>query len=856
MLDNVTLRLSRYAALRLNGGTTTITNSSISGTTAGDGLGVDMYSPASLTMTGSSVTGNAGAAFVLRSGASLNGMTGMTVSGNGYDVIRFRSSRVSVNDTFTSISVPYWPDGSIQVYNGATLTFQPGVTVRFRANTVLEVGYGSPGTLNIQGNAGQPVLLTTDQATVAAGWWNGVIIRPGATANLAYTTIEGGGQSDYWGGFTTDGGTSTMDHVTLRLSRYAALRLNSGTTTVTNSTINGTTSGYAAGVAAFGGNSTISSSSLTNNAGAAVRTANAAVSVTNCVLTGNASGIVNTTPAFSPKVKAQLNWWGHSSGPSGSGPGSGQSVSGGVLFDPWLSGAPSSPNYISSVSYSYRKFNPSLAPATWDLASSLSGSWALQVRSGGSTIRTVTGSGASVQLAWDGKNDGGQTQPAGTYSYLLDTIAGSDAATQASGLVYLDPNFYLYITNPAENQVLSNVYQNGSMVATITGSASATNGGTWSLSWGSGASLTAWTTIASGTASIVDGTLGTWDTDPVTDGPYVLWLNHTDTQGIGADVFRAVTVANFRVTKTLWEFNSTSGSATYTSKVPFTLTETLLLKNKAGQTVKTLVNAQRAQGTYDVVWNGTNDGGLTVPDGPYYWIATATDGTHSATFDLTSKTVSLSNLYYNDWLVISPVDPFQNQPLTTSYTTAFPGYTTEILSTKNSAFGWISGGCGDPQNFCIKNRLLEPSGTAQIAWGGTDPTGLYRDDVRQIGVVKEQYGIPVNVILTYGTAPGISNFALSPSLLSVGGSQNIDFDLSLRPNVTGTVTITFLNQDSLTVLRTMTITGQGSGHVTRTWDTRSDDGHLVAAGSYLVTVVVTDSLGNTLQRQLMTHLQY
>ncbi|MCK6683898.1 MAG: right-handed parallel beta-helix repeat-containing protein [Thermoanaerobaculia bacterium] len=857
-LDHVTVRLSRYAGLRLNGGSTTVTNSTITGTTAGDGLGVDMYLSASLTITGSSVTGNAGAAFALRNGASLNGMTGMTVSGNGYDVIRFRSTGIFVSDTFKSLGVPYWPDGSINVYNGATLTIQPGVTVRFRENTLLDVGYGTPGTLNIQGNAGQPVLLTTDQVSPTAGWWNGVIVRTGATANIAYTTIEGGGYSWNWGGFSADGGTTTLDHVTVRLSRYAGLRLNGGSTTVTNSTITGTTPESSAGIAAYGGSSAISWSSLTNNEGAAVRTTNAAVSITNCVLTGNASGITNTTPAFSPKVKAHLNWWGHSSGPSGSGPGSGQSVSSGVLFDPWLSSLPSSPNHIATVAYSHRKFNPSLNSATWNLTSSLPGSWTMQVKSGGNTIRTVTASGTSVQLTWDGKNDGGQTQPAGTYTYSIDTVAGSDAATQASGLAYLDPNFSLAITNPTENQVLSNVYQNGSMAATITGTASATGGGTWSVCWGPGTSPTVWTSIGAGTVNIVDATLATWDTEPVPDGPYVLWLNHTDPQGIAADLFRPVSVGNFRVAKSAWEFDSTSGNATYTSSVPFTLEETLVLKNKSGQTVRTLVSGQRNQGTFDDVWNGTNNGGQIVPDGPYFWIATAAAGGHSATIDLTTRYAAIGGtpISYYDWLVIPAFDAFQNLPLSTSYTSALPGYTTEILSTKNRAFGFITGNCDSSGNFCIKTRVLEPSGTVQLSWAGVDPEGKYRDDVRQIGVVKEHYGIPVNVILTYGTAPAITNLALTPSLLSVGGSQQIDFDLSLRPGVTAAVTFTYLNQDSLTVLRTITVSGQGSGHVTRTWDTRSDDGHLVAAGSYLVTVSATDTLGNTVKRQLMAHVQY
>lgn len=54
-----------------------------------------------------------------------------------------------------------------------------------------------------------------------------------------------------------------------------------------------------------------------------------------CNITNNAGyGLRNGDPNFD--IEAQYNWWGHTSGPGGAGPGSGDEVSNYVTFSPWL----------------------------------------------------------------------------------------------------------------------------------------------------------------------------------------------------------------------------------------------------------------------------------------------------------------------------------------------------------------------------------------------------------------------------------------------------------------------------------------------------------------------------------------
>jgi|GEM_PF-1925729 hypothetical protein len=64
---------------------------------------------------------------------------------------------------------------------------------------------------------------------------------------------------------------------------------------------------------------------------------NTAITVNRNSLTGHSTaGVDNSTPGQTASVDATCNWWGNSSGPSGSGPGTGDPVSANVTFQPWL----------------------------------------------------------------------------------------------------------------------------------------------------------------------------------------------------------------------------------------------------------------------------------------------------------------------------------------------------------------------------------------------------------------------------------------------------------------------------------------------------------------------------------------
>jgi hypothetical protein len=575
--SNLTARNNVVAGITVNGGSPAITTTTLTGN-SGPGLLVSTGSPAmsgstissntgyginvaggSLDVSGTTISNNTDYAISGLASSPVTTLTGMTISGNGSgkDLIEKRAATISASQTWPLSAVAYVVTGSVYVEASGTpvLTIPAGVTVKFNSGAELVISYNNPGALLASGTSGSPILFTANGST-SPGFWKGLYIgnkTPATTTQISYATVEYGGWT-FWtrGGIHVRSIAPTLDHLTLRNNVVAGLSVDLG-----------------------------------------------APSVTNCTFLGNSAGLITT--AGTSLFNARLNWWGATSGPSGSGPGTGQSISSGVYFDPWLTAAGSSPEYVSSATYSNRKFNPSSGTiSNWSLASSQSASWTMTFSNSQSqVVRTLTASGLTAPFSWDGKNDSGVLQPDGTYTYTIQATAGS-SATPATGRAFVDSTLLVSITSPAASQTLSNVYQNGSTDVTVAGTVRMSGLTSWTLEYGSGSSPSSWTSINTGTQAVVANTIGTWATLPLAVGLYSLRVRASDDQTNIFTTAQTDTVGNFTVSQgATLQINPTAGNTvSYTSIVPFTLTETLVLKNGAGQVVRTLANATRPATTY------------------------------------------------------------------------------------------------------------------------------------------------------------------------------------------------------------------------------------------------------------------
>ncbi len=186
------------------------------------------------------------------------------------------SGTIATNTTWTVAGSPYVLTGHVVVVGAAApvLTIEPGVTVKASGAFYLHMGSGGqPGRLVAVGTAENPILFTTNQPTVTAGFWRGLYLTSAASpaSQIANATVEGAGATASDAGIVVTAGTPTLDRVTLQTNQYAGLRINGGAPVMTNSSITGTTGGDGLGIDVYGTASpSISDTTITGNAGAAM----------------------------------------------------------------------------------------------------------------------------------------------------------------------------------------------------------------------------------------------------------------------------------------------------------------------------------------------------------------------------------------------------------------------------------------------------------------------------------------------------------------------------------------------------------------------------------------------------------
>jgi hypothetical protein len=97
------------------------------------------------------------------------------------------SGPIDTDTTWTQAGSPYIVVGHVTVGALATLTIEPGVTVKFDGNYYLQIN----GELLAQGSEGSEILFTSNQTNPAAGNWQGIYLNGAlASSRLIYCRIE------------------------------------------------------------------------------------------------------------------------------------------------------------------------------------------------------------------------------------------------------------------------------------------------------------------------------------------------------------------------------------------------------------------------------------------------------------------------------------------------------------------------------------------------------------------------------------------------------------------------------------------------------------------------------------------
>jgi flagellar hook assembly protein FlgD len=228
-------------------------------------------------------------------------------------------------------------------------------------------------------------------------------------------------------------------------------------------------------------------------------------------------------------------------------------------------------------------------------------------------------------------------------------------------------------------------------------------------------------------------------------------------------------------------------------------------------------------------------------------------GTNQLVVDPRTQFVTDNQYSYYQPLV-APFDPFSNNPAVISYTNPVAARVTIALSSSLPMYS----NCNPPQ-FCILQNEFQGSGPHTVRWAGTDPSGRYRPDITKVVVVRYRDEFPRTATVLSGTKPSISGLQVTPTPIFRpvdGATRTVSFTLSTFNNMSVSYKVEFLNQDSVSVLRTISVASGPPGAKSVVWDGKADNGMFVAQGYYTITVTATDAINNVVTSQILTNVQY
>jgi len=284
----------RYAAVFVDGCSPTITNCSFKQTWR---HAIELWaSQAVIKNNVFTDLNSAGWAMVQRTTDTFPVYENNTVAGTGNLGVWLASGEIAASGRWyhPGPGMWYYMSQYLQVKDGATLTVDPGVTVR--SASVLQVF----GTLDAQGTAAQPITFTSHSDS-AVGQWAGIYLGPTAGASaLKWVNIrcasgyrDGNGLINVHGGvqyasLMLDTCSPPIDNITISKGWRDGLYLYASNSAVTNSLF--TTHGYSGIVLAACTNPTMTGITTAGN-DTGIYTSNSNFTLVNSIVSSNRLGI-------------------------------------------------------------------------------------------------------------------------------------------------------------------------------------------------------------------------------------------------------------------------------------------------------------------------------------------------------------------------------------------------------------------------------------------------------------------------------------------------------------------------------------------------------------------------------------
>lgn len=714
-------------------------------------------------------------------------MTGNVYTGNGSQQILLAGGAINTDVTLLDLGLPYAVTSTLSVntitLGDVQLTVAPGVVLRFATGAGLVLGQAATerGILVARGTAAQPITFSSTAGT--PGSWNGI--------NFAATN-----------------GESILEH--------CIVEYGGGDTFNTN-------------VRATSANPVVRNSTLrrSDGFGAVFTSTTQAIAVGNDVTENGLGGVSGTT------ADVRLIWWGDASGPSGGGTGSGQSVSAGSLYRPWL-GAPRNPQFaFRSAAAVPETFTQNGGSTSLQALLDAPASWTISIRDGGGAlVRSFTGTGAAVAQAWDGTDAAGVPLLDGLYTYAIDATssAGGAIAAPVRGVLTLSSALPIAeITAPVSEAFVTGTFA-------VLGSAAGSNFASYRLEHGVGHAPTAWTTIVNTTTPVVDGTLANWNTAALTASVHTLRLTVTPTSGPAA--VASVTVRRLALSTIVAapaeispNGDGIDETSLLTSLATYPVDWTLEVRDGVGALVRSFTGTGSA---VQVVWDGRNAGGAVVPDALYTCQIQAVIVGGSTTASSTTTSVRVDATYPTAEIT-APIEGAIVQG----------GGPLAIVGTASDAnlLSWtLRRGVGaSPSSFTTLVNTTVPVVAGQLysqSFTGLAP-GIYTYRLTVTDVAGNVTVLDRHITLDL---MAVTNVSRSPEAIAAHSGDVATVNYTI--NHDGDVTLRFYSHPSLTLVRTMSFLDLVAGPQQANWDGRDDGGTLLPLGPYYFVITAVDDLGS------------
>ncbi|MFC1572705.1 right-handed parallel beta-helix repeat-containing protein [Candidatus Eisenbacteria bacterium] len=502
-----------------------------------------------------------------------------SVSNNGVERIALTGGTIEQDATWPNTPIPYHvlDNTVVQIPSGGsgntTLLVEPGTLVEFAESAGLEIGTARAGALQAVGTPDEPIHFTSIEA-------------------------PGGRRRGYWRGLFLNG--ETQDEAT----RLAHLSLTGG------------------GSDALGANLTVQSVapaelsflSLTGGPGFGLKSSQGRILPQHLTIEGNSAGGYEHSGA--DISEASVTWWGDSSGPSGEGPGGGQSVGPNIVYEPWAAEPLRGNFFLSNVDVSPKIFNPNGGAATFQAQLSEPADWEITIRDSSSAmVRTFSGSGGSIDESWDGHVGLRQAVEDGEYTYVLaaTSVANPERTASLAGRVTVNTLVPLAaIASPTSFGYEANEIP-------ILGTAADDSLLYYVVEYGVAEYPLEWTIIAQDSVTVVDGLLAVWDATGVEDPRYTLRLTVWNQQDYTATHSTLIDVLSvYDLMHTVSPFSPNGDHVLEESEVTAELTHeadwTLYLRDEV-QAVRRTISGYGT--SISAVWDGKDGQTETLPDGPY-----------------------------------------------------------------------------------------------------------------------------------------------------------------------------------------------------------------------------------------------